>query len=604
MSKAAKKAKRESGGGSWRGFFRLLPKLHLPWFWIALAFACNMLYNQVMLKLPGTTAGLLSGSLDNKVLMDAVWFYVLFTIVLCADIALRSPAQHIAARNARRAVWKKMLHIRMDYYDEHNPSDLMSTITNDTTTGMQLLVGFLVGFIPGLYYVIQALREISSYNIWLMVSVFLLLPIKILYMIFVGRWQYKTQAGVYRQIGGLTAYLAERVRNLTLIKTYTNEKQELENGEKAARKLFVANMQVKKLECGVTALTTLIGLAQVMIVMVFGIVMLKKGAITIQQWVAFYMFSGTLSNSFSTLIGYWTDLKTIQGTLARTSELVMAPVEDETKGRAKAEKQVTVSEEDAPEVQTKAPQRGDIVFDHVSFSYGAKQALKDVSFTVPAGTSTAIVGLCGSGKTTSISLLEHFYEPTEGEVRLDGVPVQQLSLEELRGQLGYVQQGADIFSGTAREALTYGLHRQVSDQEIMEAARRSGFADLIKTWDKGLDTPIAAGGTSLSGGQRQRLVLTREFMRKAEVLLLDEPTSALDAAASKLVQEAIFSMFPDRTKIIITHDLSLIEQVDQIVVLNEGALAGCGTYEQLKERCSVFRELAAAGQVKGKAVQA
>ena len=169
--------------------------------------------------------------------------------------------------------------------------------------------------------------------------------------------------------------------------------------------------------------------------------------------------------------------------------------------------------------------------------------------------------------------------------------------------MGYVQQGADIFSGTAREALTYGLHRKVGDEEIWEAAEKTGFADVLRKWDAGLDTPVAPGGTSMSGGQRQKLVLTREFMRKSDMILLDEPTSALDVTASKMIQDTIFEMFPGRTKIIITHDLSLLERVDQIVVLNKGALAGCGSYDELYGSCQAFMDLIAACEAEKEAVQ-
>lgn len=583
MSEKVKKA--ETGKGHWHSFWNLLKKIHLPWHWIIIAFLCNFCYNKVMLKLPTVSAGLMSGSTDSKVLWDAIMFYVLFTIVLCADVALRSPARHIAARNVRRVVWKKMLHIRMDYYDSNDPSDMMSVITNDATTATELLVEFLVGFLPTVYYAVTALKTISSYNVWLMLSVFILLPVKIIYTVFVGRWQYKTQFGVFSQIGNLTAYLAERVRSLSLIKTYTNEEKELKNGENAAYGLFDAYMQVNKLQCVVSALSTLINMAQIMAVMVFGVVLLKRGDITLQQWIAFFMFSSTLSTSFDNLINYWMNLKMIQGTLARTAHLLMAPEEEDTVK------------------DTKKPESTDIVFENVSFAYGDKKALKNISFQVPAGSSTAIIGLCGSGKTTSLSLLEHFYEPSEGKVTLGGVPVCEMTLDELRGYMGYVQQRADIFSGTAREALTYGLHREVSDDEIWKAAEKSGFAEILRKWESGLDTLVAPGGTSMSGGQRQKLVLTREFMRDTDILLLDEPTSALDAAASKLVQDTIFEMFPNRTKIMVTHDLSLIERVDQIIVLHNGVLAGCGNYSELYGNCEAFMDLIAACEAEKEAVQ-
>ena len=267
MSKVKKEG--HKGGGNWKDFFHVIRKMRLPWHWIIIAFLCNFLYNRVMLDLPTVTAGPMSGSTDSQALVDAVWFYVLFTLVLCGDVALRSPARHVAA----------------------------------------------------------ALQTISSYNVWLMVSVFLLLPLKLIYAVFVGRWQYRTQFGVFKEIGSLTAYLAERVRNLMLIKTYTNEERELKNGEKTSYGLFDANMKVNKLNCVITALTTLLGMAQVMVVMVFGVLLLKRGDIDIQQWVAFYMFSGTLSTSFSNLIDYWMKLKSVQGAMARTAELLAAACE-------------------------------------------------------------------------------------------------------------------------------------------------------------------------------------------------------------------------------------------------------------------------------------
>ena len=568
----AKKALKENKGMIWSEFGKLLKSMQLPWFWMLLAFLCNMFYSEVNLLLPTTTAGLLSGSTDSKVLWDAIIFYILYTTVLCADTLLHCPAQHLAVRNVRRVLWKRMLNIRMDYYDANDPSKLMSTVTNDASDAVRNLVFYIVGVIPALYYAIRALSTISTYNVWLMVSIFMLLPIKILYMFYIGKRRFKTQKGLYQQIGGLTGYLAERVRNLSLIKTYTNEPQELKNGEDAAKQLFDANMKVVKLECTISALATGIGLAQNLIVMVFGVVLLQKGEITLPQWVAFFMFSGTISNTFDTIISYWTDLKTIQGSLARASHLMNVPVE--TEGGT-----------------TQLPDAVDITFENVSFAYGDKQALEDVSFTIPAGTTTAVVGLCGSGKTSLINLLERFYTPDSGCVKLGGIPVSQIHTDTLRNRFGYVQQGADIFSGTLREALTYGIRESVTDDQILKAAKRTGFDRTISLFAEGLDATVAPGGTSLSGGQRQKLVMTREFLRDADILLLDEPTSALDAVASAEIQDSIFETFAGKTKMIVTHDLSLLKKADQVVVLDGGKLVGCGIYHQLKETCPQLQQL-------------
>lgn len=568
----AKKAPKENTGMIWSEFWKLLRSIRLPWFWILLAFLCNMFYSEVNLLLPTTTAGLLSGSTDSKVLWDAIVFYILYTVVLCGDTLLRCPAQHLAVRNARRILWKRMLNVRMDYYDANDPSKLMSAVTNDASEAVRKLVFYIVGVIPSVYYAVRALSTISSYNIWLMVSLFMLLPVKILYACYIGKRHFVTQKGVYQQIGTLTGYLAERVRNLSLIKTYTSEPQELKNGRAAAQQLFDANMKVVNLECCITALTTGIGLIQSLIVMVFGVILLKNGSITLQQWVAFFMYSGTVSGTFDTIISYWTDLKTIQGSLARASHLMTAPVENEDGTK-------------------ELPENADIAFEKICFSYGDKQALQDVSFTVPAGTTTAVVGLCGSGKTTLISLLERFYLPDSGCVRLGGIPVSQIHLDALRGRFGYVQQGAGIFSGTVRDALTYGIQEPLTDAQILDAAKRTGLDRTLSVFPEGLDTRIASGGTSLSGGQRQKLVMTREVLRGADILLLDEPTSALDAVASEEVQSVIFTAFPEKTKIIVTHDLSLMARADQVVVLDGGRLVGCGSYERLRQTCPPLQQL-------------
>lgn len=158
-----------------------------------------------------------------------------------------------------------------------------------------------------------------------------------------------------------------------------------------------------------------------------------------------------------------------------------------------------------------------------------------MSFTVPAGTATAIVGLCGSGKTTLLNLLERFYETGDGRVLLGDQDIRSLSLADLRSRFSYVPQDAGVFSGSIREILTYGIDRPFTDEELTAAAQCAGAWDFIQTLAGGLETRVTADGQSLSGGQRQRLVLAREFLRGADVLLLDEPTSALDAKTAQAV---------------------------------------------------------------------
>lgn len=568
--------KKKEKAGNFKEFFKLIPRLRIPWILLFMSLGINLVYNDILYKIPTTTTRLMSGELTGGALWDAIWFFVLYAALSCIQMMFFEFARCSAVYRARGVLWERMLHIRMDYYNTNNPSDLMSALTNDITAGMLTFFNLGVTLLPDLYYIFKVMGTLGEYDILLVVSLFVLIPLKVLYMVYIGRWNYRTQAGVYKEIGGLTGYLAERIRRLTLIKTYTNEENELENGKGATQKLFHANMRVTKLSCATTAINTFLTLLQNGITVILGVTLLQKGRIDVRQWIAFFLYTSTFSGKVNAIIGDWISVKSMQGSFERCCKIMGAPKEEVKEGQ-----------QDDPD------RKAEIVFENVSFSYGEKKALKNVSFTVKAGTSTAIVGLCGSGKTTSLSLIENFYAPSEGTVRVCGVPAGERERVHHRTGFSYLQQGSSVFGGSLREALTYGIREELPDEKIMEAARRSGFDAYIEAQDEGLDAPVAAEGLNMSGGQRQRLVFTRELLRNADMVLMDEPTSALDAATAAAVKEAIFSIFAGKTMIIVSHDLNLIRDMDQIVVLKEGCLEGCGTFEQLENSCELFREMVA-----------
>lgn len=575
-----KNAKALPKTGSWSAFLRMLGQINLPWLMILIAFIFEVGYNRVLLSLPTTTSALFGGSLDGQALRDAVLYYITYGLVVSGDFWFLGITKNLAVRNARIRVWSGMMRTKTEYYDSHAPAALSSAISNDVESAVTSLVGFIVSVLPGMYYIVAATVTIGEYDILLLLSILVLLPLKWLYMVVISRKLHDSQVSVFQRIGVLTGYLAERVKNLPLIKQFTNEPEELENGTAAIEDLRKANMRKVKVGCVSTAISSVLGLMQHLVTIVFGVILLQKGRITIEQWIAFFLFASQINSRFSELIGYWQTLKSAQGMAARVVEIMEAPKEQsEQQARAAAT-------EDIPSQGAEG-----VEFHNVSFSYGEKEALKKVSFTVPAGKATAIVGLCGSGKTTLLSLLERFYETGSGEVLLGNQDVKAESLSNLRGRFSYVQQGAGVFSGTVREILTYGLRREVSEEELTEAAKSVGAWEFISALPQGLDSEIAADGSSLSGGQRQRLVLAREFLRNADILLLDEPTSALDATTAQAVEETILRVFRGKTILMITHDMSLLKGMDQVVVMEEGEVKGCGTYETLLSTCPLLNEM-------------
>lgn len=575
-----KQKKVSRGAGNWKGFIKMLGSVNMPWLMILVAFIIETTYNHVLLSLPTTTAALMSGSLEDSALIDALIYYISYGVIVTLSSIVKGITSRLAVRNARTKVWGGMLRIRMDYYDSHTPAALTSAVTNDLEESLRLLITLIITLIPNIYYLGGAIGTIAEYDWLLVVSVLIPLPLRYIEMVVVGRWNYRTQAGIYQRIGVLTGYLAERVKNLPLIKQFCTEDQELKNGTAASEDLFKANMGAAKVSSISAGVSTVITVIQQIVVVLFGAILLRQGRITMPQWIAFFMFSANISSRFVTMVQDWQSLKSIQGQVSRVVEVMEAPKE-QTEKEAEAADAYT-AEKGASSAAS---------FEGVSFAYGEKQALRNIDFTVPEGTATAIVGLCGSGKTTLLNLMERFYETGEGQIRIGGENVADQPLFKLRGRFSYVQQDAGVFSGTVREILTYGIRRNVSDEELISAAKSAGAWEFVQAQLGGLDAQVAADGQSLSGGQRQRLVLAREFLRDADILLLDEPTSALDATTAQAVEDTIFRMFRGKTIIMITHDMSLLNRMDQIVVLQEGDLVGKGTFGTLLENCELFRDM-------------
>lgn len=565
-----KKPKRDS----LRSLFRTIIALRLPWIWIVIGLAINLVMNDLLLKLPDTTADLLSGKLSGKAVMMAVIYYIAMAGVSCLAVAIQAQAQTYSIRVARGNIWKRMLGMKMEYFDENDASDLMSAITNDCSSAVENFVNIILYVIPDIYYVVMAFKRISEYHWILAVSCIAIIPFKYLYAFCMGRKFQTITAVLYEKIGELTRFLADRISHLPLLKAYTNEQAEEKLGEEAAKKIMKANMKIVHWDNVSIGATSVMDILQKFIVVVIAVILLQQGKIDIAMWIAFFLFTQNLFPYMDSVFDYWIRFKTVHGSFHRITKLMEGPQEDMSVGDS-------------------FPTEGDLVFDHVSFAYPGtdRYALSDVSFTVPRGTSAAIVGLCGSGKTTSVSLMEGFYRPSEGTVRIGDTDIAQLSLKEYRRQISYVQQGAAIFGGTLREALTYGIWREVTDEEIYEAAALAGFDTYLRTCEHGLDTELAPGGDSLSGGQSQRLVLTREVLRDGELILLDEPTSALDVRISMKLQETMEEIFAGKTRIVITHALHLAKVYDKILVLSDGRLVGDGTHEELLENCEVYKKM-------------
>jgi ATP-binding cassette subfamily B protein AbcA/BmrA len=234
----------------------------------------------------------------------------------------------------------------------------------------------------------------------------------------------------------------------------------------------------------------------------------------------------------------------------------------------------------------------DIKLKDISFSYNDETPiLRDMNLRIPKGKTTAFVGPSGGGKTTLFSLLERFYKPTSGSITIGEENIDSFTLSSWRKAISYVSQESPIMSGTIRENICYGVGREVSDEEVKEAAKLANAKEFIDNLSDGFHTEVGERGIKLSGGQRQRIAIARALIRDPKILFLDEATSNLDSSSEHLVQQALNRLMKGRTTLIIAHRLSTVVHADQLVVIEKGEISGVGTHEELLKNHDLYQKL-------------
>lgn len=231
-----------------------------------------------------------------------------------------------------------------------------------------------------------------------------------------------------------------------------------------------------------------------------------------------------------------------------------------------------------------------ISFKAVSFAYDTEKVLKNIALTIEKGKTVALVGPSGGGKSTLADLVPRFYDPTEGEVQIDGLSLKEYDLESVRHHIGVVTQESILFNDTIFNNIAFGMPH-VSEADVIQAARIANAHEFITQTENGYQTLIGERGSKLSGGQRQRLSIARAVLKNPPILILDEATSALDSESEKLVQEALFNLMKNRTSIVIAHRLSTIQHADEIVVIQNGEISERGTHEQLNSQNGLYHKL-------------
>jgi subfamily B ATP-binding cassette protein MsbA len=321
-----------------------------------------------------------------------------------------------------------------------------------------------------------------------------------------------------------------------------------------------------------------IGIVQalaVIVILSFGGYLVLTKALTAGELAAYVLILRQLSSPVTTLNGVNQQVQAAAVAIDRLFEVLNYPEE------ADAEKGIQIRN-----IQ------GYITFEHIHFSYvPGIEVLHDINLEVQAGSTIALVGRSGAGKTTIANLLMRFYMPDSGRLTIDGYDLRELKIESLRSQFGVILQDDSLFSGTIEDNLKFGLLRKVSQEEMEEAARNANILDFISSQPLGFKTALHERGQSLSVGQRQRIAIARMFLHQPKILIMDEPSSALDNESEALIQQAVKRLTAGRTTFIIAHRLSTIRNADRIVTIDDGQIVEQGTHDELLARRGVYWHL-------------
>lgn len=452
------------------------------------------------------------------------------------------------------------------FYDEQHTGQLMSRLTHDLLAITEL---YHHGPEEG---VIAILKFIGAFILLLMIHVpltlalFVFLPIMGVYSLYYNRRMNAALQRSRERIGDVNAQVEETLAGIRVVKSFTNETVERAKFDRQNRRFLDSRKAGYHSEAyfyaGIGAFTQML----TVVVIWLGSLAILAQSLTPADLVTYLLFVAILIDpiqKFTNLARLYqegiTGLQRFHEILSITPEIQDPPTPIEL-GRV----------------------QGRIEFNRVSFRYQGDQeaVLRDVSLVIPPGEYLALVGSSGVGKTTLCSLIPRFYDVSAGEIRIDGVPIQQVSLASLRQNIGIVQQDVYLFSGTVYENIRYGQPNATRDQ-ILAASQQANAHDFIMALPHGYETEIGQRGVKLSGGQKQRLSLARVFLKDPPVIILDEATSALDYENERAIQEALAILARDRTMIVIAHRLSTVKNADRIVVLTDHGISEQGTHNDL-----------------------
>lgn len=480
-------------------------------------------------------------------------------------------------RDMRNEIFSHYQKLSFAFFDNQKVGQLLSRVTSDLFEISELLHHGPEDLIISIIKFVGAFIILAFINIRLALAAFFFIPFLILYALYFNR---KMETAFQRnraRIADINTQIEDSLSGIRVVKSFANEQEEMRKFKIGNQRFVESKKQsyqyMGTYYSGMGAFTTLITI----VVLLVGAFSLTKGQMPVEDLVTVLLYINNFTEPVKKLINFTEQFQNGYSGYVRFRE-IMAVEPDIT------------DDADACEL---TDVKGAIDFENVSFSYegNKEQVLKNVNLKVKAGEYVALVGGSGAGKTTLCSLIPRFYDVTEGRVLLDGQDIRKLKLHSLRSKIGIVQQDVYLFAGTVMENIRYGKP-DATDEEVIEAAKAANAHDFIMELDDGYNTDIGQRGVKLSGGQKQRLSIARAIAKHPRVFIFDDSFSALDYKTDAAVRSALSSRTKDAAVIIVAQRISTILHAEQIIVLDDGKIAGIGTHRELLKNCEAYYQIA------------
>ena len=557
-------------------------KPHIPLFTLDMLCAlivalCNLVYPKIA---SGIVEGFENQSIDEKNLLYSALFLAAVYIIKAVCQYIVGYYGHMVGvkmqADMRRDLFMKYERLPFSYFDNHKTGDLLTRLTNDLWEVSELAHHGPENLFLAVLMFIGSFTILFNINKKLTLVMFAVVPFIILFTILSRRSMSTAMKNSRKQMSEVNSTIENSVGGIRETKAYAREAYEICKFNDTNNLFKKYRGQAMKAIGSFDSIMTLLQDILYLTIVLVGGYFLLDNQIKAHEFTAFLLYTSMFLNPIQRFVALYQQLQEGMSGFSRFYE-IMGEVDETDDGKVEI-KDI----------------KGELVFDNVSFGYSSeddeRKVISELTLTIPAGRTLALVGPSGGGKSTLCHLIPRFYEINQGRILLDGVDTKDITLNSLRRNIGIVSQTVFLFDGTVRENIAYGMDN-ATDEEIVEAAKKANIHNYVTTLEDGYDTKVGERGVKLSGGQRQRIAIARAFLKDPKLLILDEATSALDNATEMQIQASLEELAKGRTVIVVAHRLSTVKNADEIVVLDKDGIVERGSHDELIAKNGEYKKL-------------